>query len=102
MRLQEAKILKIDDIVFVIGRDRNVYKKIVIGTRLMNNKSIDVTYIDSAEKNAAKAIGFLLPHDEVFLKEKEALEYVLLAHEAQINSIEIKMRKLESQLGNLR
>jgi len=99
MRLQEAKDLKIGEAVFVIGRDRNVYKKIVTGTRLMNNESIDITYIAPAEKNLGS--GLFLPHDEVFLGEKEALKQVLLAHKNLLVNIEFKVLDIETQIKKL-
>jgi len=99
MKFQEAKDLKIGDIVFVIGRDRNVYKKVVTGTKLMNNNSIDITCIDVAEENVAN--GFFLPHDEVFLEEKETLKYVLLIHKNQIVDIEFKVLDIESRIEKL-
>jgi len=99
MELQEAKDLKIGKTVFIIGKDRNVYKTTVTGIKLMSSKSVDITYIDPAEKNLAN--GFFLPHDKVFLEKKEALRQVLLAHKNQLVNIEFKVHDIETQIKTL-
>ena len=88
MKFQEAKNLKIDDTVFIIGNDNKVYSKRVIGVNLKNVKQVDITHTNNAKDKPAT--GFILPHESVFLKEKHALRCIMQAMDSQVSDIESK------------
>lgn len=99
MELREAKDLKIDDEVFVIGSDNEVHPKKVTGVHLRTFSQIDITFINPSEKNINK--GYVLSHQTVFLKEKYALGEVLRGYLSQAGDLDLKVMRLKQQIQKL-
>ena len=96
MEFQEAKNLIIGRTVFVIGKDGKVQKKKVTGIKLKGAKQLDITYVDYAAKNFTDR--YILPHEELFLKESDALEIILHVKKSQIISIGAVVDSLRKRL----
>jgi hypothetical protein len=98
MELQEAKNLSIGDIVFIIDKLDKVCEREIIGTRLVNEHSIDITYVIPGVVNDS---GFILSHGEVFLEEKYALGEILRGYLSRAGDIELKVMHLKKQIRKL-
>lgn len=99
MIFQEAKGLKIGNKVFIIGKDNKVHPKKVVGVHLRTISQIDITFTSPTEQNVAK--GYVLAHQIVFSKEKDALNEVLDGHILQSNDIETKIDDIRDQIKTL-
>jgi hypothetical protein len=101
MKFQEAKNLRLGDIVFTIGNDSKVYSKQVTGISFRSKDEIDITCISQTEKNISN--GYISSHKAVYIKEKHALKEVLEGWllrsadiEAKTDDIRIRIKKLEN------
>lgn len=98
MKLQEAKNLSIGDIVFVIDKRNVVREREVIGTKLVDESSVNITYVMPGVVNDS---GFVLSHGDVFLKEEYALEIVLDKYVFQRNEMESKIVDIRNKITKL-
>jgi len=99
MKFQEAKNIKVGDTVFIINSENRVFSKRVIGLSLRKGRQIDITHINHTQNDLAK--GYILPHEDVFLKEKHALRYILEGIESQVTDIKVKGLVIRDRIKTL-
>lgn len=96
MTFEEIKNLKIFDKVFVIDTDSKVYPKKVTGVKFSGAEKLNITCVDYTDKNYFNE--YILPCEEVFLKESDALEIILHVKKSQIVSIKSAVEILQKRL----
>jgi len=100
VEFQKARSLKIGDVIFIIDEYNVIYRKEVTGIKLTSLRELDISCGKPVDNLFSRASyeEYTLSHENVFLKESDALEVILRVKKSEVSSVNNAIKFVQKKL----